>query len=79
MAFGFGIMQALTLGIVRAPVTKDQVINLGYDNIVSDSAKSFADLGITPMAMAAILPDYLWRFRPSGQYAAIKESAENLR
>jgi NADH dehydrogenase len=26
-----------------------------------------------------VLPDYLWRFRPAGQYAAIKESAKNLR
>ena len=29
--------------------------------------------------MQAILPDYLWRFRPTGQYDAIKESAKNLR
>lgn len=79
MASVFGIIQAVSLGIIRAPVTKDQVINLGYDNVVSDDAKGLADLGIKPKAMEAILPDYLWRFRPSGQYAAIKESAENLR
>jgi NADH dehydrogenase len=29
--------------------------------------------------MEAVLPDYLWRFRPSGQYAAIKNSASNLK
>jgi NADH dehydrogenase len=29
--------------------------------------------------MEAVLPDYLWRFRPSGQFAAIKESAKNLK
>jgi NADH dehydrogenase len=29
--------------------------------------------------MEAVLPDYLWRFRPSGQYDAIKDSAQNLR
>jgi NADH dehydrogenase len=29
--------------------------------------------------MEAVLPDYLWRFRPSGQYDAIKQSARNLR
>ncbi len=79
MATVFGIIQAVTLGIVKAPVTKDQVINLGYDNVVSDGAKTLADLGVKPKALEAILPDYLWRFRPSGQYAAIKESAENLR
>ena len=27
----------------------------------------------------AVLPEYLWRYRPSGQYAAIKDSAKNLR
>ena len=30
-------------------------------------------------ALKALLPEYLWRFRPSGQYAAIKDSAKNLR
>ena len=29
--------------------------------------------------MESVLPDYLWRFRPSGQYEALKESARNLR
>ena len=30
-------------------------------------------------ASITVLPDYLWRFRPAGQYAAIQESARNLR
>lgn len=79
MATVFGIVQVVSLGLVKAPVTKDQVVNLGNDNVVSDHAKTLADLGVQPVAMEAILPDYLWRFRPSGQYAAIKESARNLR
>jgi NADH dehydrogenase len=29
--------------------------------------------------MEAVLPEYLWRFRPSGQFDAIKDSARNLR
>lgn len=79
MASGFGVAQMLSLGIVKAPVTKDQVINLAHDNVVSGAAKGLDDLGIKPTALAAILPDYLWRFRPSGQFSAIKESAKNLR
>jgi NADH dehydrogenase len=79
MARVLGIVQTLSFGIVKAPVTKDQVINLGYDNVVSEDAKTLADLGVTPTALEAILPEYLWRFRPSGQYDAIKESARNLR
>jgi NADH dehydrogenase len=29
--------------------------------------------------MDAVLPEYLWRYRPSGQFAAIRDSAKNLR
>jgi NADH dehydrogenase len=36
-------------------------------------------LGIEPTAIAAVLPEYMWSYRPSGQYAAIKDSAKNLR
>ncbi|MEP2891842.1 complex I NDUFA9 subunit family protein [Tateyamaria sp.] len=79
MAFGMEVGQILSLGLVRAPVTRDQVRNLRNDNVVSDGAMGLADLGIDPVAMPSVLPDYLWRFRPSGQYDAIKESAKNLR
>jgi NADH dehydrogenase len=79
MATCMGIGQILSLGIVKAPVTKDQVLSLSVDNVVADGAQGFAALDIRPTAMAAVLPDYLWRFRPSGQYDAIKESAKNLR
>jgi NADH dehydrogenase len=29
--------------------------------------------------MDAVLPEYLWRYRASGQFAAIKDSAKNLK
>jgi uncharacterized protein YbjT (DUF2867 family) len=80
MASVFDFGHWVTGGLVPNPViTRDQVKSLGSDNIVADGAKGFADLGITPTAMSAILPDYLWRFRPSGQYDAIKASAKNIR
>ena len=79
MVFGFKVGRVLSLGLVRGPVTADQVKNLAVDNIVEDGAQGFAALGITPTAMESILPDYLYRFRPSGQYDAIKESAKNLK
>jgi hypothetical protein len=69
----------LSLGIAPVLITRDQVKSLRVDNVVSDGAKGFADLGIEPAAIQVIMPDYLWRFRPSGQYDAIKESAKNLR
>lgn len=79
MAIGFGVGRTLSLGLVRGPMTTDQVKALKIDNVVSDDAQGFDALGITPTAMDVILPDYLWRFRPSGQYDAIKESAKNLK
>ena len=79
MAFGFSVARVLSLGLIQPAITSDQVKNLAVDNVVSDGAKGFADLGLTPRSMEAILPDYLWRFRPSGQHTAIKESAKNLK
>ncbi|MCG7520349.1 complex I NDUFA9 subunit family protein [Ruegeria sp. Ofav3-42] len=60
-------------------LTRDQLKNLRRDNVVSDGAKGFADLGIEPATLESVLPDYLWKFRPSGQYDDIQNSADNLR
>lgn len=80
MGFGFDMIQAVTLGLIENKmITRDQVRNLARDNVVSPTARGFADLGITPTAMEGVLPEYLWRYRPSGQYAAIKDSAKNLK
>lgn len=74
-----GTVSFLTGGLAPQPITTDQVVSLRSDNVVADDARGFADLGIEPVAMEAVLPSYLWMFRPSGQYAALKESARNLR
>jgi NADH dehydrogenase len=80
MALGFDLVQKMSLGLITNGVlTRDQLRNLAQDNVVADGARGFDDLGIEPIAMATVLPDYLWRFRPSGQYDAIKRSANNLR
>lgn len=79
MAFGFDMLQAVSLGLVKSMVTRDQVKNLAKDNVVAEGAQGFAALGIEPTAMTSVLPEYLWRFRPSGEFTAIKESAQNLR
>ena len=60
-------------------LTRDQVTSLRSDNIVAPGAKTLTDLGITATPMDAVIPEYLWRYRPSGQYAAIKDSAKNLK
>jgi len=79
MGWSFDLVKKLSFGLIKGPITADQVKLLRKDNVVSDTSKGFADLGLTPSATEAVLPDYLWRFRPSGQYLAIKESAKNLR
>ena len=55
------------------PLTRDQVRLLERDNVVSDEAaregRTLLGLGITPTALAAVLPSYLWRFRKAGQFS----------
>ncbi|PTX02874.1 complex I NDUFA9 subunit family protein [Pararhodobacter aggregans] len=76
----FGTAQFLTAGLFTNRVlTRDQIRDLGQDRVVAPGAKGLADLGIRPTPMDLILPTYLWRFRPAGQYESIKESASGLR
>jgi NADH dehydrogenase len=80
MAWGFDLLQTVSGGLfTNSQLTRDQVRNLRRDNVVSEGAKGFADLGITPVPMELVLPGYLWRFRPIGQYEDIRDSARNLR
>ncbi|ALG88936.1 MULTISPECIES: complex I NDUFA9 subunit family protein [Actibacterium] len=80
MAGFFGFVQAVTGGLVANTIlTRDQLRNLRRDNVVSEGAMGFDTLGISPIAAEAVMPEYLYRFRPSGQYDAIKDSARNLR
>jgi len=80
MAGFFGFVQAVTGGLVTNTIlTRDQLRNLRRDNVVSEGAMGFDTLGISPIAAEAVMPEYLYRFRPSGQYDAIKDSARNLR
>lgn len=63
---------SLTGWLPGAPITTDQVNLLRSDTIVSDAAirekRTLEGLGIKPRQMDAILPSYLVRFRPHGQF-----------
>ncbi len=59
-------------------LTRDQVKLLAHDSIVSEDAQKLSDLGIVPTPMEAVLESYLYCHRASGQYTAIKDSADNL-
>jgi uncharacterized protein YbjT (DUF2867 family) len=56
----------------KPPLTPDQVELLRSDNVVSTAAheqsRTLEGLGIIPNSMGSIVPDYLWRFRKSGQF-----------
>ncbi|RZW02352.1 MAG: complex I NDUFA9 subunit family protein [Rhodobacteraceae bacterium] len=75
----FGALSYLTGGLAPAPVTVDQVKQLERDNVVSDGARTLADLGIQATALEAVLPSYLWMYRPDGQYSDLTRSAKNLK
>jgi NADH dehydrogenase len=74
LPFGLAKLQALFLQFAPGPLklTPDQVALLRSDNVVSDAAKAagltLEGLGITPDSMQAVAPQYLWRFRASGQF-----------
>ena len=58
---------------IEPPLTGDQVTTLHKDNVVGAdaSALKIADLGVTSLeSIEAIVPTYLWRFRPYGQFQA---------
>ena len=80
MGQSLDLLKAITFGLFPNNIlTQDQVKNLQIDNIVSTDANDFSDLEIRPTAMETVLPEYLWRYRVSGQYASIKDSAKGLK
>ncbi len=64
---------------VKPMLTVDQVRLLEHDNVVSQGARGFADLGIRPTAMEAILDSYLYAYRRNGQYSHMAEPAAAAR
>lgn len=80
MGFVLDTAQAVTVGLFHNGIlTRDQVRNLKRDNVVTGQTRTLADLGIEPTALDSVLSSYLWRFRPTGQYDDITDSAKNLR
>ncbi|WP_353186094.1 complex I NDUFA9 subunit family protein [Bosea sp. (in: a-proteobacteria)] len=68
------VVDTLTLGLLpnELKLTRDQVLLLGQDNVVSPAAaregRDFVGLGIAPVSVEAEVPSYLWRFRKTGQF-----------
>ena len=73
LPFWVAKFQAQFLQYLPTPLlTPDQVEQLKSDNVVSDDAeregRTLKGLGIDPIAVAAVVPSYLWRFRKTGQF-----------
>ncbi len=82
--FGPAMLMALGLSVARAVpetvrqifkavsppplLTMDQVRMLKSDVVVHDGARGLADLGVIPASMESVVPSYLWRFHPKGQF-----------
>src|ERR1700722_11466418 len=74
LPFGLAKLKAMFLQFAPGALklTPDQVTLLRSDNVVSDAAKAagltLEGLGIQADSLEAIAPQYLWRFRASGQF-----------
>ena len=63
------ILNKLTFKKIPLLITEDSVKQLKYDNIVSEEYMSFEDLDIKPKSLDLILPSYLKRYRPRGNFS----------
>ncbi|MGY3546951.1 uncharacterized protein YbjT (DUF2867 family) [Bradyrhizobium sp. USDA 4472] len=74
LSFGLARLKAAFLQFAPGAfkLTPDQVTLLERDNVVSEAAKAagltLEGLGIAADSLEAIAPQYLWRFRPQGQF-----------
>lgn len=57
------------------PITGSQIEMLTRDNIVAPGALTIGDLGVDMLeSVEAIVPSYLWRFRPYGEFHKTSEA-----
>ena len=74
LPFALARLQAIFLQFAPGALklTPDQVELLRTDNIVSQAATAagltLEGLGLTPDSIEGVAPQYLWRFRPAGQF-----------
>ncbi len=73
LPWGLARFQASIMEWLPNPMmTRDQLKLLEVDNVVSQLAiaegRTLEGIGITPASLAAVLPSYLVRFKPQGQF-----------
>lgn len=80
LPFWLASIQARFLQLLPSPpLTVDQVKLLKSDSVVSDAAakdgRTLTGLGIKPVGMEAVVPEYLERFRAKGEFSTTYGSA----
>ncbi|MBN2751782.1 MAG: complex I NDUFA9 subunit family protein [Rhodospirillaceae bacterium] len=75
MTFGMARFQAALMRIWPKPLlTRDQVLMMMRDNVVSGNYSGFSDLGLEPTTAESILPTYLNRFRRTHRQMVSREA-----
>lgn len=64
------LMAGLTGWLPGAPITRDQWAMLQTDNVVAPGAAGLDAFGIAPTPMAAVIGEYLVRFRKHGRFGS---------
>jgi len=65
--------------LITPPITSDQVTLLKSDNVVSKQAeaegRTLKGIGLLPTLLISVLPSYLVRYRPQGQFTGSGKAA----
>jgi len=79
MAWTLDLIGSITsiIGVGNTQLTQDQVKLLRNDNVAD--GPGLEALGVNPTALEAVIGEYLYAYRPYGQYDAITESAARLK
>lgn len=67
MPMGLARLQARLMELVPGkPLTRDQLLMLSRDNVVTEGVPGLSELGIVPSPVELVVPAYLRRFQPGG-------------
>jgi uncharacterized protein YbjT (DUF2867 family) len=69
---GIAKIQAAVLGLLpNPPLTSDQLKLLARDNVATPGMPGLDAFGLSPTPVEAVVPSYLVRFRPKGQFSDV--------
>jgi uncharacterized protein YbjT (DUF2867 family) len=75
---GIARFQARVMELVPGkPLTRDQLLMLQRDNVVSADVRGLKELGIVPTPVELIVPTYLRRFQPGGGKRRVPPQVQN--